>query len=286
MGGQIALITDYQTPEPGLATLRNISFEPMSVAGRDLARITVRAEHSIHGAYGLLTVIADELQVEKSPLAVAVAAGVDQYKDMLTTARRGLTTEEEVGLVGELMVLDYLIRTIGAGPGIDAWQGAFSEEHDFVFDDIDVEVKTTVSERRRHIIVGLSQLVPREDALLGLLSIQITRAAGTTGITLPDLIAQVRTLAGGHAANLDRRLAMVGWSVEDTDLYPTRWTLRSVPRTYLVGTDFPAITAAGLASVVPNAGLLSDVSYKVDVTDLEHDVLAAPVSGFAEPDGK
>lgn len=283
--GRITLVTDYQIPEPDLAKLENLSFEPMCVDGRDVARITVRVAHNVHGAYGLLSTIADELQVASSPLAVAVAAGVEQYKDLLT-ARRGLTTEKEVGLVGELLFLEFLIHTVGAGPGVAAWQGPLSEEHDFVFDGFDLEVKTTVSERRRHIVAGTGQLVPRSGASLTLLSIQITRAAGAGGLTLPVLVGQVRTSVGGHAQNLDRLLATVGWKADDADLYTTRWAPRSVPRAYLVGSDFPAITQSALASVIPNVGFLSDVSYKVDVTDLKHVTLPAPLSGFSELEGE
>lgn len=282
--GRITLVTDYQAPAPNLARLQNISFEPMCMDGRDVARITVRVEHNVHGAYGLLAFIADGLQVEHSPLAVAVAEGVEQYKDMLT-ARRGLTTEKEVGLVGELIFLDYLIRTIGSEPAIAAWQGPFGEEHDFVFDGIDLEIKTTSSERRRHVITGLTQLLPRAGTALAVLSIQITRASAASGLTLPGMVAQVRALVGGHAADLDRSLAIVGWAAEDAGLYATSWTPRNTPRAYLIDADFPAITAAALASVVPNSGLLSEVSYKVDVTDLEHDTLPPPLTGFVEPKG-
>lgn len=280
----ITLVTDYQAPEPDLAKLQNIRFEPMYVDGREVARITVRVDQNIHGAYGLLAVIADELQVAKSPLAAAVAAGVDQYREMLV-ARRGLTPEEEVGLVGELMFLNFLIHTVGAGPAIGAWQGPGAEEHDFVFADIDLEVKTTMSERRRHVISGLTQLIPRPDAALALLSIQVTRAGGSGGATLPGHVAQVRTLAGGYVTELDLLLAVVGWNIDDADLYSTRWTSRSTPRAYLVEKSFPAITAEALAAVVPNAGLLSDVSYRVDVTDLPPNKLPEPLSGFVESKG-
>lgn len=280
----VTLVTDYQNPEPDLARLQNISFEPMYVDGREVARITVRVDQNIHGAYGLLAVIADELQVAKSPLAVAVAAGVDQYREMLV-ARRGLTPEEEIGLVGELIFLNFLIHTVGAESAISAWQGPRSEEHDFVFANIDLEVKTTMSERRRHVISGLTQLIPRPDADLALLSIQLTRAGGSGGATLPSHVAQVRNLASGHIAQLDLLLASVGWSIDDADLYLTRWTSRSIPRAYLVDKFFPAITTEALVAVVPNAGLLSDVSYRVDVTDLQPSNLPKPLSGFVDSRG-
>jgi hypothetical protein len=203
----------------------------------------------------------------------------------MLTARRGLTTEEEVGLFGELTFLEFLLRTIGAGPAIAAWQGPFSEEHDFVFNDVDVEVKTTVSERRRHVISGLTQLVSLRGVPLSLISIQITRADSEVGRTLPSLVAHVRRMASGHVVQLDQRLEALGWRSEDIDLYPTPWAFRTQPRAYHVEGEFPAMTPDLLAPVIHNFGLLSDVSYRVDLTDLEHDALRQPLSGFVEPKG-
>jgi hypothetical protein len=282
---RITLVTDYEAPEPELSNLRNISFEAVSADPRDLAQITVRVGDNVHSAYGLLTAIADGVQIEKSPLAVAVAAGVAGFKDMLT-ARRGFTPEEEVGLFGELAFLEFLLSTIGAGPAVEAWQGPFSEEHDFVFSDGDLEIKTTVSERRRHVINGLTQLVPLRGVPLSVISIQITRAASDVGRTLPSVVARVRNLATGHVVALDRRLDALGWSTDDIDLYPTFWALRTQPRAYRVDDDFPAMTSDLLAPIVPNFGLLSDVSYKVDLTDLNHDALPHPISSFVEPKGQ
>jgi hypothetical protein len=84
---------------------------------------------------------------------------------------------------------------------------------------------------------------------------------------------------------LDLLLTAAGWSIDDADLYSTRWTSRSTPRAYLVDKSFPAITAEALAAAVPNSGLLSDVTYRVDVTDLQPNKLPEPLSGFVESKG-
>ena len=201
-------------------------------------------------------------------------------------SRSGLTTEEEIGLVGELIFLDFLIRTLGAGPGVAAWRGPFSEEHDFVFDTHDIEVKTTASERRSHIIRGTGQLVPRDGASLRLLSLQVTRTGHDGGLALPGWVAAVRTLADGHVAQLDGLLRTVGWNAADADLYPTIWGLRSRPRSYFIGLDFPALTDAALQAAVPDVGRLSEISYRLDLTGLKFDALPAPLSEFVEEEQK
>lgn len=279
--GLITLVTAYDTPEPDVAKLKNVGFTAVSAGDDELAELTVRVEGSVHGAYGLLATIADELQVEKMPLAAAVAAGVARHRNVFA-ARGAMTTEKEVGLLGELLFLEYLIHQVGAGPATSSWQGPLSEEHDFTFDSVHIEVKTTSSERRRHVIHGLDQLVPLRGVPLSVLSIQLTRTAPDGGRTLPQVVAQVRKIAGGHQVAVDAMLTSFGWQDDDADLYSTFWALRSQPRAHYVKGDFPAMTPDLVGPVVPNFALLSDVSYRVDLTDLNYDALPDPIGGFVE----
>lgn len=279
--GLITLVTSYQSPAPDVARLKNVSFQALADGSEELAELTVHIEGNVHGAYGLLATIADEVQIAKAPLAAAVASGVARYKDVLAV-RVGLTAEKEIGLYGELLFLEYLIRTLGSGPALMSWQGPLSEEHDFAFDSVHLEVKTTSTERRRHTIHGLTQLVPLRGVPLSLVSIQLTRSSPDGGRSLPGLIAHVRKIAGGHVVPLDRCLAVLGWKPEDSDLYPTYWTLRSPPRAYRVDGDFPAMTPASIERVVPNFGLLSEVTYKVDLTDFPPSDIPDSAIGFVE----
>ncbi|WP_239651265.1 PD-(D/E)XK motif protein [Mycobacterium sp. UM_Kg27] len=279
--GLLTLVTEYDSPEPDVAKLKNVDFNAVVLDGDEFAELTVRVEGNVHGAYGLLATIADGLQIQKLPLAVAVAAGVARHRNVLA-GRGALTTEKEVGLFGELLFLEFLIQQIGAGPAVAAWQGPLSEEHDFAFDLVHIEVKTTSGERRKHVINGLSQLVPLRGVPLRLLSIQLTRSSPEGGRTLPQIVAQVRTLAGGHQVAVEALLTAFGWQDVDADLYSTFWALRSQPRVYAVTGDFPAMTPDLVAPVVPNFGLLSEVSYKVDLTDLVYNALPDTIGGFVE----
>lgn len=279
--GLITLVTPYDTPEPNVAKLKNVGFTAVLADDDELAEITVRAEDGVREAYGLLATIADELQIEKLPLAAAVAAGVARHRNVFA-ARGAMTAEKEVGLLGELLFLEFLIHQIGGGPATSAWQGPMSEEHDFTLDSVHIEVKTTSSERRRHVIHGLNQLVPLRNVPLSVLSIQLTRTAPDGGRTLPQVVGQVRKIAGGHQVAVDVMLSNFGWQDSDADLYSTFWALRSQPRAYAVLGDFPAMTPDLVGPVVPNFALVSEVSYRVDLTDLRHDSLPDPIGGFVE----
>jgi hypothetical protein len=269
---------------PDVSRLRNLTFGAVADGDREIGELTVKVEDNIHGAYGLVTCIADELQLASVPLADAVTAGVAQFKDVLAP-RSGLSEAQEIGLFGEILFLEFLTGVLGPGPAIGAWKGASPEEHDFVFPDLHVEVKTTSTERRRHSITSLNQLVPLPDVPLSLLSIQLTKASAATGVTLSQMIAMARTRLQGHVGAFDAGLEFRGWTPELADLYNSLWVLRSVPRAYRVDLAFPALTPKSLASVVPRHDKLSDVSYRVDVTDLDHHMLPGPLAGFVEAGG-
>ncbi|WP_333473497.1 PD-(D/E)XK motif protein [Lolliginicoccus lacisalsi] len=234
-----------------------------------------------HSAYSFLSSVADEVQIEKAPIAVAVSTAVRRFRQLLEN-RQALTTQQEVGLFGELLFLSHLIHTVGVGSAYDSWIGFDSEEHDFAMQALHAEIKTTTSERRRHTINGIHQLVPPLEQPLALISIQLTRTTRSQGQSLTDLVSTIRRISGGHAVDLDHALLRIGWSPADADLYQDTWSLRSRPRAYLVTDGFPSLTPEHLALAMPRYDLLTQISYTIDLTDYEADSIEGPVSGFID----
>jgi hypothetical protein len=280
--GTISLTTPFTPPEPNVAKWRRISFKPLATDDGELAELTVVVEDSVHGAYGLLVTVADRLQLEGEPLAAAVATAIAEHRDTFS-GKVALSQDKEVGLFGELLVLESLIRRIGAGPAVQSWQGPLNEEHDFVFDAVHLEVKTTAGEQRRHMLHGFTQLIPLRGVPLALVSVQLTRSNAEGGRTLAQLVTMLRTQAGGYRPGVDDALEASGWSDDDVDLYATYWTKRSEVRAYSVDDRFPAITRDRLSQVVPNLAVVSDLSYRVDVTNFSHQTLPGPLAGLVEP---
>ena len=279
--GAITLTTPFTPPEPDVAKLRKITFKPVASDDGDMAELTVFVDDNLHGAYGLLTSIADEVQIEGEPLAAAVASAIQRHRGMFA-GKAGLSQEKEVGLFGELLVLEYLINKIGAGPAVGAWQGPLSEEHDFVFSEVHLEVKTTSGEQRRHMMHGFTQLVPLRGVPLSLVSIQLTRSNVESGRNLSQLVWQIRAKSGGHRPKVDDALEAFGWKDDDAEVYSTFWAKRNEPRAYDVGERFPALTLARLTQAVPNIGAVSDLSYRVDVTHFPNHPLPGALAGLVE----
>lgn len=279
--GTITLTTPFIPPEPDVVKWRNITCRPVASDDGDMAELTALVDGNLHAAYGLLTSIADQLQIEGEPLAVAVGSAIQRHKGMFA-GKAGLSQDKEIGLFGELLILEYLINEIGAGPAIASWQGPLSEEHDFVLSDVHLEVKTTSGEQRRHMIHGFTQLVPLRGAPLSLISVQLTRSDTEDGRTLSQLVSHIRAKSRGHRPKLDEALEAVGWTDADAELYSTHWTKRNESRAYDVNAQFPVLTGKLLAQIVPNIQLVSDLSYRLDVTHIQNHTLPGALAGLVE----
>lgn len=275
--GTIILVTAYTPPEPDVARWRNITFRPVHSDKGDLGELKVTVEGNVHGAYSLLTSVADQLQLHRDPLAAAVATAVTKHRDLFA-GKTVLSTEKELGLFGELLVLDFLIGKLGAGPAVEAWQGPLSEEHDFVFSDVHLEIKTTSGEQRRHMMHGFTQLVPRRGVPLSVISIQLTRSNHDAGLTLQQMVSRIRARSGGYRPKVDAALESSGWDDVDADLYTTFWAKRTEPRAFDVDDRFPALTGARLTKVVPNLPAVADLSYRVDFTHLTPGAVPGPLA--------
>ncbi|MEU0091824.1 PD-(D/E)XK motif protein [Kribbella sp. NPDC006257] len=281
--GTITLITAFTPPEPVVAKWRNIRFKPVDSDEGDLAELTVSVEGNVHGAYSLLTSVADQLQLLGEPLAAAVATAVTKHRNLFL-GKAGLSVEKELGLFGELLVLEYLIEKAGSGPAVESWQGPLSEEHDFVLSDVHLEIKTTSGEQRRHMMHGFTQLIPVRGVPLSLISIQLTRTNHERGLTLGQMISGIRAKAGGYRPKVDAKLEALGWDDADVELYSTSWTKRNEPRAFLVDEQFPALTASRLAGGVPNFKMVSDLSYRVDLTYFHPSALPGALAGLVTVD--
>ena len=233
-------------------------------------------------AYSLLQAVTDQLQ-QGDDLERALHVALDAFRGLLARAPR-LSEDQEIGLFGELVALDRLIDGVGETKALAAWLGPRAEEHDFVLGEADVEVKTTRSERRIHVIHGLGQLTPTPGRPLHLMSVQVTGAgAAGNGQTLPELIERIRRRLRSGRTVFDDGLTDCGWEDAQADrLYTTRLLVRSEPRFYTVDEVFPAITSAGLSRIVTRPELVRSIDYRIDVTDLEPEG-TAPAEFAAAP---
>jgi len=251
-------------PVTGLA---NIKVNSVVDDGAKFIEISTVGENLLHDGYAMLMTVADRIQLDGLAPLKALEETLALWESILASRLR-LGTEAEIGLFGELLFLEGLLKAGVAGA--DAWRGGLREEHDFGFGEGDIEVKTTSGEHRQHRINGLGQLQETEGSSLWLLSIQITRGSDGQGRTLPELINDVRDLGGDLGRKkIDENLSGAGWQNDQHDLYSDVWRLRSRPLLLRVDGSFPRITRdliSGLQQI--ETARIREVDYLLDVADL------------------
>lgn len=271
-------------------TPQTTEFERLQVARGVLAgqqgnwfSVQVDASDAAAESYALLEAMLEAVE-QGTHLEHAIPTVVETFRHLL--GRRGrLSEEREVGLIGELLVLRHAVGLLEGAHALACWLGPDSGEHDFSFLDADVEVKTTRGERRAHRIGSETQLSPNPDRPLYLVSLQLTVTSGHGATaTLPELVDELRVLTGESQSELNRKLQLTGWDERGRDLYRTSYGMRSQPLAFLVDDQFPALTRGHLQTAVPNAALVTDVNYRVDVTSIQSSVAPSPLTDFCQGD--
>lgn len=224
----------------------------------------------VHEALPLLSDVSDRIQLEGQAFSGAVTSALMSFRDLLAGVSR-MSRHEEVGLLGELLVLEHLLALLPEREAVAAWRGWDAAEHDFDLGDADLEVKTTTSERRRHRISSATQLVPSSGRDLWLISLQVTAASeqATDATGLTDL---VRRLAGSIEedevrSDLFARLRRAHWTEETASAYSDRFRLRTKPAHFFVDDAFPSITPAKLERLGLGAEVV-ELSYMLDLSGL------------------
>jgi Putative PD-(D/E)XK family member, (DUF4420) len=264
--GQLTLrapITETaQLPQQELA---HVSATRVTEAGTSYLDISTTDSRLVVDGYAMLMSIADRIQLAGADPLEAFVETLEVWRSILTERSR-MSATAEIGLFGELLVLQALVSTGAAAP--TAWRGGLGEEHDFGLPDVDAEIKTTTGERRQHWIHGLTQLVNTGATPLWLVSLQITRAGDGTGHTLPELIDLVLAAVDESMHNLiAKNLSEVGWREDTRDLFDERWRLRSAPLALHVDDALPRLTPEVLERADLNTSGLRQVTYEIDVTD-------------------
>lgn len=237
----------------------------------EVSTVTERLYREFHRFAGLLA--EDFEQAGRSALD-AFDMAIDRWQD-LASWKALLTEEQQIGLYGELLFLEALLKH--AGPGaVEAWTGRnqkLPERHDFRVGSVDIEVKSTRSVSRRHFVHGLNQLTPSLGHKLFILSIRFEGAGLNSGKALSDRVGSIRiSLAGAteEKKEFERKLTSAGYRDADAALYRARVILADLPTLIPVDDKCPRIVSPMLAKFMPPeaAGRIDGVSYTIDLDGL------------------
>jgi hypothetical protein len=220
-------------------------------------------------AYPTLCSMADRVQIDGLSPSAALRATLDRLSALLSRPDM-LSREREVGLFGELLTLNGLLDALGPDAAVQSWRGGHAEEHDFGLPDFDVEIKTTMSERRVHWIESLTQLVPTGIRPLWLLSHQVTGAGAGVGHSLAELIDDLRRRTGTGSVRDAFEVGLSGAGWDDSYRYQvgSRWVRRTKSIAYPVVDGFPRLTPEKLRQAGVLLDRIPDIRYRVDLSGL------------------
>src|SRR6218665_2649861 len=193
----------------------------------------------------------------------AVIETIEEFRGPLKPLKPALTLSEQIGLLGEIWVLNsVLIPAIGSR-ACRLWSGPEFERHDFVGDTAHIEVKTTTRSEDKHEISRIDQLRAPADKQLLFASIQLERSEGG-GMTLAVLIDDVVSALGTDGRAIDvfeAKLAKMGWHYglrQSSQL--KKFNLREA-QFFLVEGSFPRLPD----DYIPPRGI-TGIRYSIDVS--------------------
>lgn len=252
---------------PDLAEYEHLSADVVRTGDQAWAELLIDDPDVFRRAISAVWRIVDRIQLEQIDFATAVVATLADFRELLEGAP-GLSSDREVGLYGELTVVDCLVSAVGGAQAVAAWRGPDGAVHDFDLGLGDLEVKSTTLEKRIHWIGSLSQLEPTPGRPLWLLSVQLVTGPDES-TTIAELIAKLRSrLAGADLDAFEKKLHVAGWRDRFSARGRRRFRLRSTPLLLPVAAEFPALTQDRVAAAGMPLSRLREIAYSIDVTGL------------------
>jgi hypothetical protein len=175
------------------------------------------------------------------------------WQSFMSKPPRGvLGPEAELGLVGELVVLESLLDAgLSADAAVEAWQGPLDGLQDFAFDAGAIEVKASLA--ATGFPARISSLEQLDDHLVRPIFLAAVRAVlQNAGETLPGRIARIRERLGPARARFDMRLLHAGYDDAFEDGYTRRFSVPDL-RLLRVGDDVPRLTRTETPAAVRSA---------------------------------
>ncbi|WIG93321.1 PD-(D/E)XK motif protein [Myxococcus sp. SDU36] len=178
-----------------------------------------------------------------------------------------LSQEAEVGLFGEMVVLQQIIQAgVPQGVALEAWQGPLGSLQDYMIGSGAIEVKTTVAPSA--FLANIGSLEQLDETLRHPLFLAAVRLAlSGSGKTLPELTLDIRGLLGANSVALtafERCLVHAGYLEVMSHRYLRRFT-HSSTALLPVAAQFPRLTRQNVNISIKSARYELDLASVMQV---------------------
>jgi hypothetical protein len=226
----------------GLKKLKFITILKDTIQDVDGVSLLVNNKDRMEVFYDFVVFTNQKLGSDGAPSLTTLKNSVQLWRGLLSQYKN--QDQLERGLIGELWVLNNLIDLYGPR-FVEYWIGPTHQRHDFRFDDVELEIKTTNSKDRTHTISSVEQLEATDGSKLYLISILLTSTtkSNSSSISVHDLFLEIQEkLEEDHNALF---VSLVRDYLLDPDLYNhfnTPYALTDIPKIILVNEEFPKIS--------------------------------------------
>jgi hypothetical protein len=195
---------------------------------------------------------------------------VREWQAFMARTHRPLSSDAQIGLLGELWMLRLLAdTTLGAG-ALDCWQGPFRAAQDFHVRGGAIEVKSTV--RTGSFLARINSIEQLDGDRAPIFLCAFRFEENTVGLSLVDLVTELRERfrVAGVQRGFEALLMVMGYLDEHAAFYARTLTLKDARALRAEG-EMPRLTRAALPAAIRSAAYVLDL-----------DALEVPSVGIAE----
>ncbi|MCC5975897.1 MAG: PD-(D/E)XK motif protein [Rubellimicrobium sp.] len=195
---------------------------------------------------------------------------VREWQAFMARALRPLSSDAQIGLLGELWMLRLLAGTALGTVALDCWEGPLRAAQDFQIRGVAIEVKSTV--RTGSFLARINSIEQLDGDQAPILLCAFRFEETTDGISLVDLVTELREMFGAAGAQrgFEALLMVMGYLDEHAAHYGRRVALKDA-RAFRAEGDMPRLMRAALPAAIRSAAYMLDI-----------DVLGVPSIGLSE----
>ena len=199
---------------------------------------------------------------------------------------RALNERQQLGLIAELLILDVILDQTGS-EGIVYWTGPENSRQDFSLPGISIEIKSSLSVKRKHIVNGLHQLLPNSPSEdLFLVSVVVSSPSTGSNFRLDQLVANISHRHFDTRYDLESLfqdlLYDVGYHAAHSTLYSSFCIDVEDIRVYKVDEEFPKLSNQKLSPV--NQSRVFNVRYTIDLDDYTYESIESIIRAINRSD--
>ena len=242
----------------------------------ETGRTSIALVRKPEGSFDIFaTIVTDVLRTLSGMTAATESAILDallervrEWQSFMSKTHRPLSSDGQVGLFGELRMLQVLLASPLGFTGLDCWQGPLRAAQDFHIGTGSIEVKSTIQKGSFLARINSVEQLDSDKRPSFLAAFRFEESSD--GTSLVELVAELRAafVQGGVHRGFDALLMVMGYLDEHAPLYERLLSTKQL-RVFEVNGEMPRLERARLPAAVRSAVYVLDLD-ALEIEPLEH----------------